>query len=74
MNGLKELAIEAGMRYREIEDEFFSDYADGVSLEHMMNFAQLVAEAEREEVLDLVDAYAKNNIDLADAIRARGLL
>jgi hypothetical protein len=29
-------------------------------------------EAEREAVLDLVDAYAKNNTDLADAIRARG--
>jgi hypothetical protein len=27
--------------------------------------------AEREAVLDLVDAYAKNNTDLADAIRAR---
>ncbi len=27
---------------------------------------------EREAVLDLVDAYAKNNTDLADAIRARG--
>lgn len=27
--------------------------------------------AEREAVLDLVNAYAKNNTDLADAIRAR---
>jgi len=35
-------------------------------------FAALVAAAEREAVLDLVDAYAKNNTDLAAAIRARG--
>jgi hypothetical protein len=39
-------------------------------------FAKLVeakaAEREREAILDLVDAYAKNNTDLADAIRARG--
>lgn len=28
--------------------------------------------AEREAILDLVDGYAKNNTDLADAIRARG--
>jgi hypothetical protein len=35
-------------------------------------FAKLVAEHEREAVLDLVDGYAKNNTDLADAIRARG--
>ena len=27
---------------------------------------------EREALLDLVDEYAKNNTDLADAIRARG--
>ena len=35
-------------------------------------FAALVASAEREAVLDLVDGYAKNNTDLAEAIRARG--
>jgi hypothetical protein len=29
-------------------------------------------EEEREAVLDLAEAYAKNNTDLADAIRARG--
>ena len=28
--------------------------------------------AEREAILDLVDGYAKNNTDLAEAIRARG--
>ena len=35
-------------------------------------FAALVAAHEREELLDLVDAYAKNNDDLKAAIRARG--
>lgn len=38
-------------------------------------FARMVeakaAEREREACVDLVDAYAKNNTDLADAIRAR---
>lgn len=29
-------------------------------------------QAEREAILDLVDGYAKNNTDLAEAIRARG--
>ena len=30
-------------------------------------------QAAREAILDLVDGYAKNNTDLAEAIRARGL-
>ncbi len=33
---------------------------------------QLVRADEREAILELVDSYAKNNADLADAIRARG--
>ena len=41
---------------------------DVASLER---FAALVASAEREAILDLVDGYAKNNTDLAEAIRAR---
>jgi hypothetical protein len=40
--------------------------------EDLVTFAKLVAAKEREAALDLVDAYAKNNTDLADAIRARG--
>jgi hypothetical protein len=40
--------------------------------ESLYHFAKLVAAKEREAVLDLVDAYAKNNTDLAGAIRARG--
>ncbi len=33
---------------------------------------QLVRADEREAILELVDRYAKNNTDLANAIRARG--
>ncbi len=33
---------------------------------------QLARADEREAILELVDSYAKNNTDLADAIRARG--
>ena len=35
-------------------------------------FAALVRDDERDAILDLVDSYAKNNTDLAAAIRARG--
>ena len=38
----------------------------------VQRFAALVRADEREAILDLVDSYAKNNTDLADAIRARG--
>ena len=46
----------------------------GMDGEHggLRRFAALVASAEREAILDLVDGYAKNNTDLAEAIRARG--
>jgi len=43
-----------------------------IGTENIEAFAKLVAEKEREAVLDLVDDYAKDNTDLADAIRARG--
>ena len=47
------------------------DHAQGMTL-FLKDFAALVASAEREAILDLVDGYAKNNTDLAEAIRARG--
>jgi hypothetical protein len=44
--------------------------------EHTMRMCEIAwangAYKEREAMLDLVDSYAKNNTDLADAIRARG--
>ena len=33
---------------------------------------EVLVGCEREAILELVDSYAKNNTDLADAIRARG--
>ena len=47
--------------------------ANGLTLHgDIEHFAALVRADEREAILDLVDSYAKNNTDLADAIRARG--
>ena len=46
----------------------------GIAMELFNLIEQHVAEAvarEREELLDLVDSYAKDNADLKDAIRAR---
>jgi hypothetical protein len=37
------MARQVGMRYREIEDEFYSGYADGVYLDELEAFAKLVA-------------------------------
>ena len=49
-----------------------NDFGFSPLLRHVIK--QHVAEAvkvEREELLDLVDSYAKDNADLKDAIRAR---
>ena len=43
-----------------------------IGLDYAKKLIELAAEKEREAVLDLVDGYAKNNTDLADAIRTRG--
>jgi len=46
----------------------------GIAMELFNLIEQHVAEEvarEREELLDLVDSYAKDNADLKDAIRAR---
>ena len=63
MKTVNEMAREAWGADHEIF--WFDD--DGIE-----RFAALVAAAEREAILELVDSYAKNNTDLADAIRARG--
>ena len=56
------MAREAGMN--EATSEFYAD-----ELERFFHMAQA---AEREEILDMVGDYAKNNADLTAAIRARG--
>lgn len=50
MNGLKELAEQAGMHYRELEDEFCKANTDGVPMEMLEVFAKLVAAKEREDI------------------------
>ena len=61
-----EMAREAGFAFEEQDNLFVVD-PNGVC-----KFAELIRADEREAILDLVDSYAKNNTDLADAIRARG--
>ena len=62
MKTIIEMAREAGIR------DCTCDGTRGC----LERFAALVRAEEREAILDLVDSYAKNNTDLADAIRARG--
>ena len=57
------MAREAGFKYGVTDPVIYAAH------ERFFHMAQA---AEREAVLDLVDAYAKNNTDLAEAIRARG--
>ena len=64
------MAKQVGMRYREIEDEFYSSYADGVYLDELEAFAKLVAENERNEIIEILDA--STGYVHMDAIRERG--
>jgi hypothetical protein len=66
MKTIIEMAREAGL----IVDANQSGF-DSVEAFAALVRAEAQAE-EREAILDLVDSYAKNNTDLADAIRARG--
>ena len=61
MKTVIEMAREAG----------FSEWAVKTPRD-LERFAEIVRADEKEAILDLVDSYAKNNTDLADAIRARG--
>lgn len=77
---ITKMAKQVGMRYREIEDEFYSSYADGVYLDELEAFAKLVAAKEREACAKICDEYDVaedvNSCDTAEgiaiAIRARG--
>ena len=76
------LAREAGIYYRDIEDEFCEADKDGVPLEMMVKFAALVAAAEREACVRVCDVQiaseALTELEkyragfIADVIRARG--
>ena len=72
-----EMARQAGMVYREFEDEFANANTDGVDLKTIEAFAALVRADERESCAKVCDEYDNgrhaNAADLcATAIRARG--
>lgn len=62
------MAREAGLQ--SIEEHWGTVYR-AVGPSNLEYFAGLVAARERDEILDLVDDYAKGNADLKEAIRAR---
>ena len=72
------MAKQVGMRYREIEDEFYSSYADGVYLDELKAFAKLVAQHEREACAKIVENEAWQYtspvwaVEIVNDIRARG--
>jgi hypothetical protein len=69
------MAQEAGIYYREIEDEFCEADKDGVPIKMMAEFAALVAEAEREQCALVAESYEPTcescPSGVANAIRAR---
>jgi ATP phosphoribosyltransferase regulatory subunit HisZ len=65
-----QMAKQVGMIYREISDEFANGNTDGVDLETMERFARLVAEHERNEIIEILDA--STGYVHMDAIRDRG--
>ena len=56
MKTVIEMAREAGMVYREFEDEFANANTDGVDVETLERFAELVCADEREACAKVVDA------------------
>ena len=69
-NKIIEMAKQVGMIYREISDEFANGNTDGVDLETMERFARLVAQHERNEIIEILDA--STGYVHMDAIRERG--
>lgn len=72
---LANAADDVGVQFFDMEDPPISvAQMESATLAARAAIEQHVAEAvarEREELLDLVDSYAKDNADLKDAIRAR---
>ncbi len=59
---LKALAEQAGMHYREMSDEFCEAYKDGVPLEMMERFAELIRADEREKCAKLLDDFSNTRM------------
>ena len=72
---LKELAEQAGMHYRELCDEFAASNTDGVPLEMLERFAELVRQDERDKcaqdyLQDCCDAIEAARLEEREAIAA----
>jgi len=50
-----EMAIQVGIHYRELSEEFATGNGDGVEIEQMQAFARLIAEKEREECAKIAE-------------------
>lgn len=70
MKTVIELAREAG--FLEHKDSFYTNHRYGDCKLELELLVELAHADEREACLDLAKDFAHNNIDLHDAIRARG--
>ena len=62
MKTVIEIAREAGMVYREFEDEFANANTDGVDVETLERFAELVRADEREACAQLATTIAEQDL------------
>ena len=71
----KELAKQAGMVYREFEDEFANANTDGVDQKTMQQFADLIRADEREALIRYFDGHWRSDWSVGqiiEALEARG--
>ena len=71
----KELAKQAGMVYREFEDEFANANTDGVDQKTMQQFADLIRADEREALIRYFDGHWRSDWSdgqIIEALEARG--
>ena len=71
----KEIAKQAGMVYREFEDEFANANTDGVDQKTMQQFAALIRADEREALIRYFDGHWRSDWSdgqIIEALEARG--
>ena len=71
----KALARQAGMVYREFEDEFANANTDGVDQKTMQQFADLIRADEREALIRYFDGHWRSDWSdgqIIEALEARG--
>ena len=71
----KEIAKQAGMVYREFEDEFANANTDGVDQKTMQQFADLIRADEREALIRYFDGHWRSDWSdgqIIEALEARG--